>query len=45
MERLLEVSEQSGIQRFIVDTDGKDMEKVLGFYRLHGFRLWYARMF
>ena len=45
MERLLEVAEQNGIQRFLVATDSKDMDKVLNFYRRHGFQLWYVRMF
>ncbi len=45
MERLFEVAEQNGIRSFLVATDSKDMDKVLNFYRRHGFQLWYVRMF
>lgn len=45
MARLLEVAEQNGIQRFLVATDSKDMDKALNFYRRHGFQPWYVRMF
>ena len=43
IERLLEVAERNGIQRFLVTTDSKNMDKVLNFYRRHGFQLWYVR--
>ena len=45
IESLLEVAEQNGIQRFLVTTDSKDMDKVLNFYRRYGFQLRYVRMF
>lgn len=45
MDRLLEVAEQNGIQRFLVATDSKDMDKVLNFYQRHGFKPWYVQMF
>lgn len=45
MDRLLEVAEQNGIQRFLVATDSKDMDKVLNFYRRHGFTPWSVQMF
>jgi ribosomal protein S18 acetylase RimI-like enzyme len=45
MESLLEVAEKKGIQRFLVATDSKDMDKVLNFYQRYGFQLCYVRMF
>jgi ribosomal protein S18 acetylase RimI-like enzyme len=45
LERLLEVAQRNGIQRFLVSSDSKNMEKVLNFYRRYGFTTWYAHMF
>ncbi len=45
LERLLALAEQNGIQRFLVSTVTKDMDKILNFYRSHGFKPWYVQMF
>ena len=45
IERLLEIAEQNGIMRFLVATVSKDMDRVLNFYRSHGFKPWYVQMF
>jgi ribosomal protein S18 acetylase RimI-like enzyme len=45
IERLLEIAEQIGIQRFLVSTVSKEMDKTLNFYRRHGFKPWYVQMF
>ena len=44
MERLLEIATQNGIQRFLVATVSKDMERVLNFYRRYGFKPWYVQL-
>jgi hypothetical protein len=31
--------------RFVVATVTKDMDKILNFYRRHGFKPWYVQMF
>jgi ribosomal protein S18 acetylase RimI-like enzyme len=45
IERLLEIAGQAGIQRFLVATVTKDMDKILNFYRSHGFKPWYVQLF
>ena len=45
IDRLLDVAEQNGIQRFFVSSDSKDMDKILNFYRSHGFKPWYIQLF
>ncbi len=45
LERLLAIAEQNGIQRFLVSTVTKDMDKILNFYHSHGFKPWYVQMF
>lgn len=45
VERLLNIAEQNGIQRLIVSTVSKEMDKVLRFYQSHGFKPWYVQMF
>ena len=37
LERIFEVAGQQGIQRFIVGTLSKETDKILKFYRSHGF--------
>ena len=44
MDRLLEVAAQNGIEKFVVATVSKDMDKVLNFYRRYGFKLWYVQL-
>ena len=45
LERLLEVAQRNGIQRFLVSSDSKNMEKILNFYQSYGFTTWYVQMF
>ena len=45
LRRLMEIARQNEIQRFFVSTVTKDMEKILNFYRNHGFKPWYVEMF
>ena len=44
MDRLLEVAAQNGIEKFVVATVSKDMDKVLNFYRRYGFKPWYVQL-
>jgi ribosomal protein S18 acetylase RimI-like enzyme len=43
MERLMAVAAQQGIQRFVVSSTSKEMDKILHFYRRHGFTPWYVQ--
>ncbi len=45
IDRLCEMAERRGIQRFVVSSDSKDMDQVLNFYRRHGFKPWYIQLF
>jgi ribosomal protein S18 acetylase RimI-like enzyme len=45
LERLLAVVEQHGIRRFFVSSVSKEMDKILHFYRRHGFTPWYVQLF
>ena len=45
LERLFEVARHDGIQRFLVSTASKDTDKILRFYRSHGFTPWYIQLF
>jgi ribosomal protein S18 acetylase RimI-like enzyme len=45
LERLLTVAEQNGIERFVVSTVTKDMDRILKFYRRYGFRPWFVELF
>ncbi len=40
LERIFEVAWQEGIQRFIVGTLSKETDRILKFYRSHGFTPW-----
>jgi ribosomal protein S18 acetylase RimI-like enzyme len=44
LEQLLDAAAQYGIQRFLVSTTSKEMDKMLTFYQARGFRLWYAQL-
>jgi ribosomal protein S18 acetylase RimI-like enzyme len=44
MERLFAVAAQHGMQRFVVSSTSRDMDKILHFYRRHGFTPWYVQM-
>jgi GNAT superfamily N-acetyltransferase len=45
IEQLFEVAKHQGIERFIVSSSSKAMDKVLKFYRSHGFTLWQIHLF
>ena len=45
LERIFEVAQQEGIQRFIVGTLSKETDKILKFYRSHGFTPWRIQFF
>jgi ribosomal protein S18 acetylase RimI-like enzyme len=45
LERLFELARQEGIQRFIVGTLSKDTDRILRFYRSHGFTPWRIQFF
>ncbi|MEO7913283.1 MAG: GNAT family N-acetyltransferase, partial [Roseiflexaceae bacterium] len=45
IERLFEVAKRQGIERFVVSSSSKAMDKVLKFYRSHGFTLCHIRLF
>ena len=45
MERLMAVAAQQGIQRFVVSSTSTEMDKIIHFYRRHGFTPWYVQMF
>jgi ribosomal protein S18 acetylase RimI-like enzyme len=45
LERLFEVAGQEGIQRFIVGTLSKETDRILTFYRSHGFTPWRIQFF
>jgi ribosomal protein S18 acetylase RimI-like enzyme len=44
LERLLAVAEHSGIQRFLVSSNSKNMAQILNFYHRYGFTAWYVHM-
>ena len=45
LERLFDVAQAAGIQRFVVGTRSKETDKILGFYRSHGFTPWSIQFF
>jgi ribosomal protein S18 acetylase RimI-like enzyme len=45
LERLFEIARQEGIERFIVGTLSKDTDRILTFYRSHGFTPWRIQFF
>jgi GNAT superfamily N-acetyltransferase len=45
LERVFEVARQEGIQRFIVGTLSKETDRILAFYRRHGFTPWRIQFF
>ena len=44
MEALLRAARDRGIERFKVYTASKEFDRILAFYRSHGFKPWYAEM-
>jgi ribosomal protein S18 acetylase RimI-like enzyme len=45
LERIFEVAQHEGIQRFIVGTLSKESDRILKFYRSHGFTAWRIQFF
>lgn len=45
LKKLFEIAEQNGINRFFVSTVTRDMDRILRFYRSHGFKAWYLELF
>lgn len=45
IERLFDIAKGQGIERFIVSSSSTSMDKVLKFYRNHGFTLWRIHLF
>jgi GNAT superfamily N-acetyltransferase len=45
LERIFVVAEQAGIERFTVGTLSKETDKILKFYRSHGFTPWRIQFF
>jgi ribosomal protein S18 acetylase RimI-like enzyme len=45
LERLFDVARQDGMQRFVVSTASKDTDKILNFYRSHGFNAYSIQLF
>jgi ribosomal protein S18 acetylase RimI-like enzyme len=45
LERIFEIARQEGIQRFVVGTRSKETDKILRFYRSHGFTPWQIQFF
>jgi ribosomal protein S18 acetylase RimI-like enzyme len=44
MEELMAVAAHQGIQRFVVSSTSKEMNKILHFYRRYGFTPWYVQL-
>ena len=45
IETLLRAARDHGIERFKVYSAAKEFDRILAFYRSHGFKPWYAEMF
>ena len=45
VESLLSAARDRGIERFRVYSATKEMDRILAFYRRHGFKPWYVEMF
>jgi ribosomal protein S18 acetylase RimI-like enzyme len=45
LERVFEIAQQEGIERFIVGTLSKETDSILKFYRSHGFTPWRIQFF
>ena len=45
LKRIFEIARQEGIERFIVGTRSKDTDRILKFYRSHGFTPWHIQFF
>ena len=45
LDGLLEATQQNSIERSLVYSATKDLDRILRFYRKHGFKNWYVRMY
>ena len=45
IERLMDSARQQGIQRFVVGSNSRQMEKILAFYQSYGFKLWQVQLY
>jgi len=45
LERIFEIARAAGIQRFVVGTLSKETDRILRFYRSHGFTPWRIQFF
>jgi GNAT superfamily N-acetyltransferase len=45
LERVCEIARQAGIERFTVGTLSKETDRILKFYRSHGFTPWRIQFF
>jgi ribosomal protein S18 acetylase RimI-like enzyme len=45
LDLLLRAAERDGVHRFLVTTVTRDMDRILDFYRAHGFRPWSVQLF
>ena len=45
LDGLLETARHNGIERSIIYSATKDLDRILRFYRRHGFKNWYVRMY
>jgi ribosomal protein S18 acetylase RimI-like enzyme len=45
LDALLENARASGIDHFQVQSSNMDTDRILGFYRKHGFQVWFLRLF
>ncbi len=45
LEQIFAVAQQEGIQRFVVGTLSKDTNRIIKFYRSHGFTPWRIQFF
>ena len=45
LEQLIDVAQSAGVQRFVVGTRSKEIDRILRFYRSHGFQAWSIQFF
>jgi ribosomal protein S18 acetylase RimI-like enzyme len=45
MDSIIQTAQHNNIKRFMVYSATKDLDKILNFYRGHGFNSWYVQLF
>jgi ribosomal protein S18 acetylase RimI-like enzyme len=45
LDAILKAAAENGIERSLVYSASKDMDKSIGFYRAHGYQTWFVQMF